>query len=196
MVTRPLRIKIVVVGASWGGIEAATQIFSALPETLPVPVVLVQHQRISVHNRLAKLFETKAKLKVVAPEQGELLEPGRLYVAPPGYHTMIDEGGHIALGLHRPVLYCRPAIDELFFSAGQIYGRSTLAVLLTGANEDGAAGMRYIKQRGGMTVVQDPATAEAPVMPESAIKMGGVQHVVPLANMADFICEQVFGLQE
>lgn len=192
----PLRIRIVVIGASWGGIEAASQILAALPFDLPVPIVLVQHQRISVANRLARLFAAKTRLEVVAAEHGMTLEPGKLYVAPPGYHTMIEPDGSLALGLHWPVHYSRPAIDELFFTAADCYGRGTLAVLLTGANEDGAAGMAYIARRGGITVVQDPATAEAPVMPESAIKAGGAQHVLPLADIAQFISEHVRGLAE
>lgn len=190
------RIKIVVIGASWGGIDAASKILADIPGNLPAPLVLVQHQRVSTQNRLAALFASKTKLQVVAPDHGELLEPGHLYVAPPGYHSLINHDGTLTLGMHGPVHYCRPAIDELFYSAGQIYGAATLAVILTGANEDGAEGMRYISQRGGITVAQDPTDAEAPVMPESAIALGGAQHVLPVSAIADFIIDHVFGLRE
>lgn len=194
--SRLLRFKIVVVGASWGGIDAATRIFSELPKNFPVPIVLVQHQRAAVRNRLASLFASKISLKVVAPEHGTELEPGGLFVAPPGYHCLVEKGGSLALALYRPVHYCRPAIDELFFSAGYVYGRGVMAVLLTGANEDGATGMQYIKRRGGMTVAQDPADSESPIMPQSAIDMGGVDEVLPLADVASFISDQVFGQLE
>ncbi len=190
------RMKIVVIGASWGGIEAASQIIAKLPANLPVPLVLVQHQRVSTQNRLAALFRSKTKLTVVAPVHGERLEAGHLYVAPPGYHSMVDEGGTLSLGMHWPVHYCRPAVDELFYSAGRYYGAGTLAVILTGANEDGAEGILYVARRGGITVAQDPQQSEAPVMPESAIALGGVQHVLPLSGIADFICDHVFGLRE
>ena len=190
------RIKIVVIGASWGGIEAATQVFSKLPSNLPVPVVLVQHQRVAVENRLANLFRSRTSLKVVAPDHGEVLEKGHLYVAPPGYHTLVDDGGRLVLSMHWPVHYCRPAVDELFYSAARLYGAGTLAIVLTGANDDGAEGLRYVAMRGGITVVQDPRDAEAPLMPEAAIAAGGAQHVLPLAGIAEFICDHVFGLQE
>lgn len=192
----PLRIRIVVAGASWGGIEAATQVFAALPADFPAPVVLVQHQRISAENRLAELLSSRTPLRVVTPQHGEKLQPGTLYVAPPGYHALIEETDVLALGMHWPVHYCRPAIDELFFSAGQIYGRGTLGLILTGANEDGAEGIRYISRRGGVTVVQDPATAEAPIMPKAAIALGGAQYVVPLQDIGQFLNDNTFGLRE
>lgn len=192
----PLRIRIVVVGASWGGIEAATKVFSVLPANFPVPVVFVQHQRVSAENRLAQLLSSRTALRVLTPSHGEKLQPGTLYVAPPGYHALIEQTDVLALGMHWPVHYCRPAIDELFFSAGHIYGRGTLGVLLTGANEDGAEGLRYISRRGGITVVQDPGTAEAPVMPQAAIALGGAQYVVPLQDIGKFLNDNTFGLRE
>lgn len=192
---RPLRIKLVVVGASWGGIEASSQLFSALPQNFPVPVVFVQHQRMSSEDRLARLLARKTALKVVSIEQGMHMKPGSLYIAPAGYHTLVDSDASLSLGLHWPVHYSRPSIDELFISAGDVFGRSVIGVLLTGANEDGAAGMRHIARRGGITVVQDPATAEAPVMPSAAIAAGGAEYILSLEAIAEFLIENVFGLE-
>ena len=192
---RPLRIKLVTVGASWGGIEASSKLFSALPANFPVPVVFVQHQRMSSEDRLARLLARKTALKVVSIEHGMHLEPGTLYIAPAGYHTLVENDGSVALSLHWPVSYSRPSIDELFITAGDVFGRSAMAVLLTGANEDGAVGMCHIARRGGITVAQDPATAEAPVMPAAAIEAGGAGYVMPLEEIADFLIENAFGLE-
>jgi len=192
---RPLRIKLVTVGASWGGIEASSTLFSALPADFPVPIVFVQHQRMSSEDRLARLLARKTVLKVVSIEHGMTMQPGSLYIAPAGYHTLMESDGTLALSLHWPVHYSRPSIDELFITAGDVFGRSVAAVLLTGANEDGAVGMRHIAMRGGITVAQDPATAEAPVMPAAAIDAGGVGNILPLEDIADFLIENAFGLE-
>lgn len=189
------RIKAVVIGASWGGIEASIQVLKALPQNFPVPVFLVQHLRASPENRLPKVLGSRVTVPVLSPEDKEVIEAGHVYVAPPGYHMLVDDNGTLALSLHWPVYYSRPSVDELFFSAGHVYGDGTLAVLLTGANEDGAAGMAYVAQRGGYTIAQDPDTAEAPVMPASAIAKGCVQEVLPLPEIGQRVAELVFGLE-
>ena len=192
---RQRKIRAVVIGASWGGIEASIQVLKALPQDFPVPVFLVQHLRASPENRLPKVLGQRVKLPVLSPEDKETIEAGHVYVAPPGYHMLVDDDGTLALSLHWPVFYSRPSVDELFFSAGHIYGAGTLAVLLTGANEDGAEGMHYIARRGGYTLAQDPDTAEAPVMPASAIAKGCVREVLPLEQVGERVVELVFGLE-
>jgi two-component system chemotaxis response regulator CheB len=184
-------IRAVVIGASWGGVNASIKVLSALGASFPVPLFLAQHQRYESESRLARVLETRTQMRVVAPEDKEPVLPGVIYVSPPGYHMMVDRNATIALSCHWPVHYSRPSIDELFFSAGHVYGGGTLAVLLTGANEDGAEGIRYIHQRGGITIAQDPATAEAPVMPESAIRTGCVDYILPLDEIGPFLREQV-----
>lgn len=183
-------VRAVVMGASWGGVEASIQVLSALGAGFPVPVFLAQHQRYETESRLARVLASRTGLRVVAPDDKTPIEPGVLYVAPPGYHMLVDKD-QIVLSCHWPVHYSRPSIDELFCSVGHIYGAATLAVLLTGANEDGAEGIRYIHRRGGTTVAQDPATAEAPTMPESAIRTGCVDYVLPLQEIGPFLREQV-----
>lgn len=184
-------IRAVVIGASWGGVNASIKVLSALDATFPVPLFLAQHQRYESESRLARVLETRTRMRVVAPEDKQPVLPGVIYVSPPGYHMLVDRADTIALSCHWPVHYSRPSIDELFFSAGHVYGAGTLAVLLTGANEDGAEGIRYIHQRGGITVAQDPSTAEAPVMPESAIRTGCVDYILPLDEIGPFLREQV-----
>jgi len=190
------RIQAVVLGASWGGIEASIKVLERLPANLPVPVFLAQHLRVSTENRLPKVLGQKVEIDVVSPEDKTDICPSRVFVAPPGYHMLVEDKSQVGLAMYWPVHYSRPSIDELFFSAGHVYGDGTLAVLLTGANEDGAAGIEYIARRGGVTVVQNPQTAEAPVMPQSAIDTGCVQHVLDVERIGDFSVEHVFGLTQ
>src|SRR5690554_4734299 len=184
-------IQAVVIGASWGGVHAAIRILTGLPATFPVPIFLAQHQRYELESRLAMVLSSRTAMRVLAPQDKEPIAPSVIYLAPPGYHMLIDASDTVALSCHWPVNYSRPSIDELFFSAGHVYGAGTLAVLLTGANEDGAEGIRYIHQRGGITIAQDPSTAEAPVMPESAIRTGCVDYILPLDEIGPFLREQV-----
>lgn len=186
-------IDMVVMGASWGGIEAYTRVLGALPERFPVIIMLVQHQRLESGNRLAVVLQGRTKLPVVTPDDKQKVEAGNVYVAPPGYHLLIDVEGRVNYSVSPPVHFCRPAIDELFFSAAHVYGARLMGILLTGANEDGAAGLAYIRQRGGITVAQAPETAEAPVMPQSAIDLNAAMEVLPLEGIAKFLKKQVVG---
>lgn len=189
------RIKAVVMGASWGGLDAYSRILGKLPANLPIPVLLVQHQHPSGGDKLPWILDTRTALRVVAPMDKTPLEPGCVYVAPPGYHMLVDVDHTVCYSLAAPVNYSRPSIDELFFSAGHVYGRNVLGIVLTGANDDGAAGITYIKQRGGITMAQSPITAEARVMPEAAIATGYVDEIHDLDDMGDVISALVFGLQ-
>ncbi len=190
------RIEAVVIGASWGGLNAYTRVLEKMPRELPVPVLLVQHQRNDAGDRMASLLDTRTPLSVISPVSGEEIHAGCVYVAPPGYHMLVGVERCISFSVSAPVNFSRPAIDELFFSAGHVFGRSLLGVILTGANEDGSAGMRYIKDRGGVTVAQSPDTAEASIMPQAAIAKNCIEYIVDLDEIGDFITELVFGLTE
>lgn len=183
----------VVLGASWGGVDASIRILGALPAGFPVPIFFAQHQRYESESRLAKVLTSRTALRVVAPEDKEPVLPGSVYVSPPGFHMLVESEREIALSCHWQVHYSRPSIDELFISAADIYGAGVIGVLLTGANEDGAAGIEYIHRRGGITIVQDPVTADAPTMPEAAIATGCVDHIVPLDQIGQFLSSMVLG---
>lgn len=189
-------VGLVVIGGSWGGLSATTRIISRFPYGFPVPVILVLHQRQSPENRLADILVSRTDVSVVTPDDKDELKPGVLYVAPPGFHFLVNPDRTVGYCMGRPRHYSRPSIDETFFSVGHVYGSSALAVILTGANEDGAEGMRYIASRGGYTVVQSPDTAEARTMPEAAIAAGPVDRVVPVDAIGDMIVERVFGSRE
>lgn len=193
---RNRRIQAVVIGASWGGLNAYTRVLEKIPRELPVPVLLVQHQRNDAGDRMASLLDTRTPLPVISPDSGEEILPGCVYVAPPGYHMLVGVDHCIYFSMSAPVNFSRPAIDELFFSAGHVFGHSLLGVILTGANEDGSAGMCYIRDRGGLTIAQSPRTAEASIMPEAAIRRNCIEYTVDLDDMGDFITELVFGLTE
>ncbi|MEE2869510.1 protein-glutamate methylesterase [Alcanivorax sp. MD8A] len=186
-------VKAIVMGASWGGLNAYTQVLSALPARFPAAILLVQHQHASAENRLPWLLARYCELPVIAPEDKEEILPGHVYVAPPGYHMLVNEDETLAFSVGRPVHFSRPAVDELFFSAGAVYGRHLAAVILTGANEDGAAGIEYIHQRGGYTIAQSLVSAEAPAMPDAAIKTGAVSRVLDLEAIGPFLAEKVAG---
>lgn len=180
-------------GGSWGGLEAASRVLERLPETLPVPVFLVLHQRPSPDGRLTAILARRTALRVISPDDKEPIHPGCLYVAPPGYHMLVNPDGSIGLSVAAPVHYSRPAIDETFFSVGHIYGAGAVGVILTGANEDGAAGIGYIGRRGGLTLAQSPSEAEVALMPEAAIATGHVQRVMTLEEMGNFLLERIVG---
>ena len=181
---------IVVMGASWGGLAALTRVISDLPADFDVPVVVVQHRSRHADNLLAGLLQDTTALTVVDVEDKELLAPRGVYIAPPNYHMLVDDG-HLALSTDPMVRFSRPSIDVTFMSAADTYPDSTIGVILTGANDDGARGLRHIVDRGGRAVVQDPATAESPVMPNAAQRAVPEASVVPLSGIAQLLVRMI-----
>lgn len=180
---------VLVIGSSWGGIEAVRRLLRGVDYGFPLPVVWVQHLGARGIESLLSLFRQQLALKVTIPVDKEPLLPGHLYVAPPGFHLLIEPDRTLTLSVHAPVNYSRPSISELFMSAGESLGAGVLAILLTGANGDGADGLRYIRQRGGMTLVEDPATAEAPAMPQAALNLCAEHSVMSLEQLNLFLRE-------
>lgn len=177
---------IVVVGTSWGGLAALRTLVSGLPPDFMMAMVLVQHRHKDSDSLLRMLLQEQSALEVCEVEDKMPLEHGRVYVAPPDYHTLV-EPGHFALSTEAPVRYSRPSIDVTFTSAAHSYGHRTVGLVLTGANSDGADGLRRISERGGMALVQDPATAESPTMPAAAVKMVPRARVMPLPEIISFL---------
>jgi two-component system chemotaxis response regulator CheB len=184
------RASIVVVGASWGGLAALNCLIGGLPADFEVPVTIVQHRSRHADNLLASLLQDATQLQVVEIEDKEPLVPGSVYIAPANYHVLV-EGGHLSLTTDPLVRYSRPSIDVTFISAADTYLSSTIGVVLTGANDDGARGLRHIVDRGGRAIVQDPATAESPVMPHAAQRAVPEADVVPLDRIADHLLKIV-----
>lgn len=173
----------VVIGSSAGGIKALTQILSTLPENFPLPIVIVQHLHPQSNNYISQILANKCKLTVRQAEEKESISPGIVYLAPPAYHLLIEEDRSFSLSLDAPVKYARPSVDVLFETAMYAYRQHLIAVILTGANSDGCDGVRKIKSQGGYIIVQDPKTAEAETMPDSAIKCAKVDKILHLDDI-------------
>jgi two-component system chemotaxis response regulator CheB len=177
------RIEAVVIGASAGGFEALFAVLTGLPASYPMPLVAVLHLPEAHESRLAELFGYRLSLRVREARDKETLEAGVLYFASSGYHLSIENDRSFSLSCEERVSYARPSIDVLFASAADAYGKSLAAVLLTGANYDGAAGLAGIRIAGGLTIVQDPSTAEVATMPEAAIRRMTPDLILPLAEI-------------
>jgi two-component system chemotaxis response regulator CheB len=165
---------LVVIGASWGGLHAVSAILRGLPADHRVPIVVVQHRSREAEGLLARLLQDVTPLQVCEVDDKQAVLPAHLYVAPPDYHLLVEdgpEGAHFTLSTDGPVRYSRPSIDVTMVSAAEAYGARALAVVCTGANDDGARGARRIVDRGGAALVQDPATAEVRTMPEAAHRL-------------------------
>ena len=170
----------VVIGASAGAIQALSRILPALPPGYTLPVLVVVHIPPGRRNELEMLFAGKCQLPVHEAEDKEPIAPGTVYFAPPDYHMLVERGGTISLSTDEQVHFSRPAIDVLFESAADAYGPALTGIILTGANDDGAAGLAAIARAGGAVLVQDPASAYAPAMPEAAIQLCPTARVLSL----------------
>ena len=186
---------IVVVGTSWGGLAALRMLVSGVPDTFTMAITIVQHRHKDSDQLLRALLQEHTRLEVREVEDKMPLEHGRIYVAPPDYHTLV-EPGHFSLSTDAPVRYSRPSIDVTFSSAADSYGHRTVGIVLTGANADGSQGLRQISDRGGMSIIQDPATAESPTMPATAVKAVPRARVMTLSGISAFLRSLPSGVPE
>ena len=161
--------EIIVVGTSWGGLSAVTQLIGDLPRRFEIPVVIVQHRHRESGHLLASILQDRTALCVCEIEDKAPIAPASVYIAPPDYHVLI-EPGFFSLSTDEPVRYSRPSIDVTFVSAADTYGARAVGVVLTGANADGSRGLKRIVDRGGLGFVQLPAIAESPTMPAAALR--------------------------
>ncbi|MEH2063812.1 MAG: chemotaxis protein CheB [Nostoc sp.] len=178
-----MSFKIVVIGTSLGGLSALKIVLGNLPVDFPVPIAIVQHRHKQSNNTLQDLLQESTLLKIREVEDKDEILSGYIYIAPADYHLLV-EPGHFALSTDGPVSYARPSIDVLFESAADVYTEQVIGIILTGANHDGMQGFKKIKARGGITIVQEPATAESDVMPEAAISAVTVDWILTLSNIA------------
>ena len=183
--------RLVVVGGSWGGLDALGRLVGPLDPGVPVALVAALHRAPNgPEGALVGYLRSRTRFEVVEAEDKDAIEPGRIYLAPADYHLLV-EPGRLALSIDAPVQYSRPSIDVLFESAADAYGEDAIAVVLTGANADGCRGLRRVKARGGSTMVQDPETAVRREMPDAAIATGAVDLVLPVEEIAARINEWV-----
>jgi two-component system chemotaxis response regulator CheB len=188
-----MKYSIVAIGTSWGGLSAMTRLLAGLPQNFPIPIVMVQHRGKDSDHLLPRLLQDATDLQVCEIEDKDVLEPGRVHVAPANYHVML-ESGYASLTIEEPVRFSRPSIDVMFDSAADTYGSAAIGVVLTGANEDGARGLASIIRRGGRGLIQDPKSAEMPIMPLAAIREAPSAEVLPLDRLAPRLIE--FSLEQ
>lgn len=179
--------RLVVIGASTGGLDALRVVLSSLPPDLPATIIVCQHIDRSARLQYEMLFPELQGYGIEEVEDKQPIETGVIYFAPPGYHLYVESSDYFGLSLDAPVNWSRPSIDVLFESAAKVHGRDVIGVILTGANADGAQGIREIKRLGGLTIAQNPQTAAADVMPRTAIETGCVDQVLELKAIGPFI---------
>ncbi len=170
MTLQPRESEAVVIGASAGGLRAVSAVLETLPPHFPAVVAVVQHRSASPNDRLSSILRQRCALPVRQAEDKEPLEGGCVFVAPAGYHLLVEEDRTFSLSVDQRVRYARPSVDVLFETAAEAYYDTLVGVVLTGAGQDGAAGLRRIAMLGGVTIVQDPETAEVPSMPAAALQ--------------------------
>jgi two-component system chemotaxis response regulator CheB len=181
--------QLVVVGASWGGLHAVGTLLATLPDELDAPVVIAQHRTADPRaNGLSELLGLQTRRALCEPDDKEELRPRTVYLAPSDYHLLVEPGS-LALSLEARIQYSRPSIDVLFESAADAYGSELVAVVLTGANDDGAAGAAAVARAGGVVVVEDPATAERAEMPRAALAQVPSALVRPLERIGETLRE-------
>lgn len=177
------RIDAIVIGASAGGVEALSVVLPALPARLRAAVFVVLHLPRERPSLLVDIFAAKCRVPVVEAGDKEPVVPGTVTFAPPDYHLLVD-GSLLSLSADELVNFSRPSIDVLFESAVDVYAARLMGIILTGGNDDGAAGLDAIRRAGGITVVQQPETAQTSLMPESALQRGAADFVLTIDGIA------------
>lgn len=177
----------IVVAGSAGGVEALMKLLADLPAGMQVPLICMLHLPANRDSRLAELFGERLAVPVREAADKQPIADGTVYFAGSGYHLSVEQDRTFSLSCEAPVHFARPAIDVLMASAADVYGKALVGILLTGANQDGAAGMARIGERGGLTVVQDPAEAQVATMPQAAIDARQPDLVLPLAAIRELL---------
>ena len=184
--TNAVGYEIVVVGTSWGGLDALRNLLDWLPPQYDLATVVVQHRYRDSDAFLARILQDHTKLRVCELEDKQPVDAGGVYIAPANYHTLVEEG-HFSLSTEAPVRYSRPSIDVTMMSAAIAYRHRAVGVVLTGSNDDGSAGLRRIADAGGIAVVQEPSTAQATQMPAAALRAVPTARVFTLERIAAFL---------
>ena len=184
-----LNYEAVVIGVSAGGLFALSTTLGEFPADFPLPVIVVQHRSKDESSVLENVLQSKCKMKIKQADEKEKIRGAVVYIAPAGYHLLIEKNRSFSLNCDPPVNYSRPSIDVLFQTAAEVYNDKLIGVILTGANKDGAAGIQTIKARGGLTIAQSPASASFPTMPQAAIDTGSVKYIFELEEVKNFLLD-------
>lgn len=179
--------KAVIIGGSAGSFQVITRILHSLPPTFPLPVLLSLHRLKHVRSGFVEALSIKSSIPVLEPADKDQIKPGRAYLAPANYHMFIELGNKIALSTEEPVNHSRPSIDLSFVTAAQVYRDKLVGIILSGANRDGAYGLKKVKDLGGLTIVQDPLECQVKTMTEASMKLTKVDHVYSTNEIIKFL---------
>ena len=179
--------KLIVVGGSSGSLEVLLDILPVLPADYPFPLLIVMHRNNSGDSLLCDLLARKSKIPVKEVEEKDPVLRGHIYLVPGDYHVLIEPDRSFSLDYSEKVNFSRPSIDVTFFSAAEVYRDELTGILLSGANDDGARGLREIKIRGGTTLVQDPEEASVDMMPREAIRRSKIDLVLKAGSIGDYL---------
>jgi two-component system chemotaxis response regulator CheB len=182
-----MKYKAIVIGVSSGGMNALKIILPSLPADFALPVIIVQHVGARSDGTWIELLNNISPLRIKEADEKEKIEKGNVYVAPPNYHLLVEKDETFSLSVDEKVNYARPAIDVLFESAAEAYKDELIGIILTGSNSDGTAGIEKIKMHGGLTIAQDPETAESSYMPASAIATNKIDHVLSIEKIINLL---------
>lgn len=177
----------IVIGVSSGGMNALKIVASALPANFSTPIIVVQHVSARSDSYWIELLNKKSLLHIKEADEKEKIENGTIYIAPPNYHLLIEKDKTFSLTIDERVSFARPSIDVLFESAAEAYKNKLIGIVLTGSNHDGTKGIKRIKECGGLTIIQDPKTAESAYMPQSAIDAIEPDYILPLKSIVQLL---------
>lgn len=183
------RYKAVVIGGSAGSFQGIVKILSSIPENFTLPIILCLHRLKHVRNGFTEALSIKSKKPVLEPYDKENIRKGKVYLAPANYHMMVELGNSFSLSTEDMVNNSRPSIDITLETAAYVYKDKLIGILLSGANRDGALGMKRIKDRGGLTLVQDPAECMIDTMPTAALALTEIDHVLKVDEIVQFLNE-------
>jgi len=179
--------KYIVIGGSAGSFQTVTQILSALPKNYDFSMFLTLHRLKTVRTGFVEALSLKSSLNVLEPQDKEFIRSNKIYLAPANYHMYIELGNYISLSTEEPVNHSRPSIDLTFQSAAYVFKDKMIGVLLSGANKDGAAGMKAIKDAGGLTIVQDPEECQVKTMTAAALQLTEIDKVMKTTEIVNFL---------
>lgn len=179
--------KAIMIGGSAGSFQVVTRILSALPANYPFAVFLCLHRLKHVRSGFTEALSIKANLPIIEPDDKDPIKPGRIYLAPANYHMYIELGNKFALSTEEPVNHSRPSIDLSFFSAAYTYKNKMVGIILSGANKDGALGLKSVKDSGGLTIIQDPKECQVPTMTLASQKATNVDYIFKTNEIINFL---------
>jgi two-component system, chemotaxis family, protein-glutamate methylesterase/glutaminase len=183
---------VIVIGSSAGGLQVLSLLLQVLPATYPYPVIVIQHRANEPDLLLEEVLQHKCVIKVKQADEKEKISFGTVYIAPPGYHLLIERDSSFSLSSDIPVKHSMPSIDVSFESAASVFKKRTIGIILTGASDDGSKGIAAIRANGGITIAQDPIEAQFPYMPRAAIQTGAVQMVLTVKQIGSMLAQQHF----